>query len=257
MALWPRYVDVALSRVECPEEYAEAYIQAYLQRWGDVEPDTLKRVVDGGSSEDRLFAIFALGAAGTVLTRETLLPLLESPMVLDRWASAICLGEIGEEQAILTLCTMLTEFLPTTMSEYETCEQDPVHFRYAVLRMYAPNILYELGSSVAIPALRQGLQHTVKLEAILSAQAVKTTEMFSPVLNSSLNVLRHYQDTLAFALGRLGALGALTGVQTSERYVTNALLPKLQRQVSKSGERNPIALYCNPAFVRPHFIGLS
>jgi hypothetical protein len=298
---WPASIHWAIDRLGMDEPEISAYVNAFVQRWGGLAAGALHEALqaDPDPFEDRLFALLALGATGSDAADE-LVPFLQSPVPLERWASAICLGHVHDRRAVPGLCTMLTEFLPTRL---EVWLLDP-HNRFTFWRNWAPILLDQLGDPAAVPALRHALQHLVSLlgqEALAHDDAdlisrmgqgahtltVSEHERVWQLLNSrgpqreyqwvgapdlirtipdwvlgdsqrGLPVNTHriemrwfaaetqtlitYQDSVIHALGRLGALGALTGVAAAEVYqhvwMVQLLMAQRQREWPQTDSRH-------------------
>jgi len=69
----------------------------------------LRRVVHEGKEEDRIYALFYLGALATSEARELLSSSLTSGHRKERWASAIALGRLKDERVFTLLQTYLLE----------------------------------------------------------------------------------------------------------------------------------------------------
>ncbi|WP_141727749.1 HEAT repeat domain-containing protein, partial [Thermogemmatispora onikobensis] len=74
--------------------------EAFVERWGGVDEETLKRVLREGEGRDRLAAVFALGHSSGEGINEMLAPLLGHPDWLLRCAAACCLVLRRDERAI-------------------------------------------------------------------------------------------------------------------------------------------------------------
>src|SRR5262249_12053838 len=110
---WPDFIEYALERLsKFDTESKRACMARFRRRWRGVAADTLTHVGSEGSGEDKLFAIWALGELKTAEARDVLQSQLESSVPMERWASAISLGEMGERHALPALQLMLTDFLP-------------------------------------------------------------------------------------------------------------------------------------------------
>lgn len=158
----PGYVDYALMRLWTLEHAVtdRRYIETFSSRWNGLDQEALAHALAAGGHVDRLFAILALGHMRTPETHALLLPLLQSPDPLERWASATVLAQVGEQQTLPVLCAMLTEFLPTQLDEYFAAT---AALPYENQRSYGPRLLGMLGDVRAVPALRQALYHVVRL----------------------------------------------------------------------------------------------
>lgn len=259
---WPPYIDTAWRALSWHKDHHR--LEAFRARWGGLTPDALARAVQEGEGEEKLFAIVALGGAKLPQSRTLLLPLLHSAIPEERWASALRLGELGEQEALPALCELLTANLRTALQDFKTSNYDLADD----WRSGAPILLEKLGNPAAIPALRTALFHLVQLleqttlsEDALSEYARQEVSWEAaqwkdyPHLRAALapeppataryvigpegevrieSILRSqdelhqasmrynltgYQDLVIFALGRLGALGSLTGVPAAEPFL--------------------------------------
>jgi hypothetical protein len=123
-------------------------------------------------------------------------PYLQSPLAKQRWSSALLLGEMGEEQAVPVLCTMLTEFLPTqdvTWPSGDRVMQDWFELR----RSSAIVTLHSWRQPLVTIAMRYALEQLIQAEpySLFDTQQSHSSE-----------------DLLAYELGYRGAFGALAGL---------------------------------------------
>src|SRR6266567_8041020 len=108
---WPEYIARAFDlpgtmRAEVAEE---EQIEAFASRWGGLGLDIFKQVLEEGKGQDRVLAILAVGSSGLPEAPALLSPLLASPVLPERWASALALGEQQEALARPVLQQMLFE----------------------------------------------------------------------------------------------------------------------------------------------------
>lgn len=198
------------------DESTEHYVQEYVQRWGRVEPDAFEHAVLEGEGHDVLFGIFALGSPvyrDMPHVRQLLYRELECPIPLQRWASAMVLGECGDKRALRVLCAMLTEFLPERVEDVWIPQQGV----FEEWRINAPRLLGALGEPLAIPALRLALlriAHLLKQETFAPEDAIDPLQGLPE--KATLVV---YEDEIVYALGRLGAFGALVNLPVAEPYL--------------------------------------
>jgi hypothetical protein len=185
---------------------SEEYLDELTYYWGGVDQGSMLRALAEGDERDRLFALHALGYLGTDEAHRQLLAHLESERPLERWASAIGLGRMREERALPALVKMLTEFLPPDQ-EYRASPY------YRGWRFFAPLILGAWGKPEAIPGLRGALRAAMGVESALPAPPDESARYTS---YSEREDWVRYQDELVYALGRLDAFGALTGVEGTE-----------------------------------------
>src|SRR5260370_4826426 len=108
---WPAYIMRAVHMLETTtnEVAEEEQIEAFASRWGGLGLDIFKQVLEEGKGEDRVLAILAVGSSGLPEAPALLSPLLESPVLPERWASALALGEQQQAQARPALPPMLFE----------------------------------------------------------------------------------------------------------------------------------------------------
>jgi hypothetical protein len=174
--------------------------EAFVERWGGVDEETLKRVLREGEGRDRLAAVFALGHSSGEGINETLAPLLEHPDWLLRCAAACCLVLRRDERAIPVIERYLLTPGPTMVnSEGLICPVPEARCWYDHHKALVPWVLAEWGPESVVPVLRQALLQLWKEEE--NAEGLP-----GPV---SLNVY----EALCYALGRRGVLGALHGVR--------------------------------------------
>ncbi|MGZ3673802.1 MAG: HEAT repeat domain-containing protein [Ktedonobacterales bacterium] len=200
---YPPYILSALTSMGLWDpEQAQAYVEAFRASWGGDDEASLVWALHEGNDQDRLFAINALGATRSAAARDELLPLLESKRTLERWASALRLGELREERTLPALYRMLTEVLPPD-SEYWNSEY------YRAWRPEIPFILGEWGKPESVPALRAGLQAALRVELALDPadEADRSDVYYWPVF---------VEDAIVYALGRLGGFGALAGIDGAD-----------------------------------------
>lgn len=220
------YIDYALMRLSTLIPLrVRKYPAAFVERWGDVDEGALLRALQEGTEDDRLFALFAVGYMGSEETLAHLVPLLEGDNALERWAAATCLAQHGEKRAIPVLCTMLTEFLPETLSDYLAADSP-----FEDQRSYASTLLGGCEDVSVVPALCHALQRVARLLAQSGSSASESAwedraasggapddevRLGAEAVHSyaaMLDNLIEYRDDIIFALGRLGAVGALTGL---------------------------------------------
>lgn len=85
--------------------------QAFASRWGGLDLDAIQRAFEGGQGDDKVLAIFALGATATPEATEMLFAVLTGAdsSRMERWASAICLGRMKEQRAFPLLEALLLD----------------------------------------------------------------------------------------------------------------------------------------------------
>ena len=182
----------------------------------DPSPPPPEDVPDLG--RDMLFVLYMLGVWPehplAPQARSVLVDYLSSPHRTERWASAISLSHLRDERAIPMLLTMLTEELPQPEPwdvESEAQARDRwKQFDYAAVhaqmleRTQVPHILWRWGVRSAIPALRHTLELTARIE--------RTEAHWDPDRRWA-QYWQGYQFDLLYALARLGAFGALVGIE--------------------------------------------
>jgi hypothetical protein len=197
-------------------EYQIEEVDEFVDRWGKLIQETFLRVLREGEGEDTLFAIFALGYLGATPAREHLLPFLESAQATERWASALSLGTLREERALPVLTTLLTEnvLAQQQMLDWEqriTWQQ--TGWRYDAWLYDVIRILGAWGDPDLAPSLRHALEEIRRLvEREPPHDARKGIVWF---YNAENLLWKGLEDDLVFALGQLGAYGALSGLQCS------------------------------------------
>ncbi len=187
MTDWSAYVEHAFSMIQIIGT-DEEYIKDFAGRWGDLELTTFARALNEGEGKDQQVAAFAVGYTGSRWARNLLLPFLHHEHPELRWAAALSLGDMREEAAFPVLVNMLQEFLPP---------HPVVDDWYDMQHLYVADILGSWGNQAAVPPLRDTLAR------LWQAEQQQPT-------GGGLEAWWHYQDALAYALGRLGAFAALT-----------------------------------------------
>lgn len=193
---WPEYIDRAFRSYYYGGQYEDA-IESFAQRWGGFDAQSIARVLMQGTEEDKAVGLFILGYSDMPGAREKLLPYLQSVQPMERWVSALCLGEMKEEKALPVLISMLDEFLPPRMHPFER-DGGLYHF----WRTRIAYLFGEWGKNDLAPILRHALEKSWNIEQVDSAYHKQ--------------VWHDYQDELVYALGRLGAFGALAGFSLPE-----------------------------------------
>ncbi|MBX5456625.1 MAG: HEAT repeat domain-containing protein [Thermogemmatispora sp.] len=185
--------------------------EAFVERWGGVDEETLKRVLREGEGRDRL-AVFALGHSSCEGVNETLAPLLEHPDWLLRCAAACCLVLRRDERAIPVIERYLLTPAPIVVdSEGRVSVVPEASGWYDLYKQLIPWVLAGWGPSSLLSRLRQALLGRCKEEEDHSRP--------SPTRTGCLKAL-------SYALGRRGALGALHGIRLpgSLRWLTSLYL---------------------------------
>ena len=220
-APYPEYVEFALSFIDfADEEEQEEFIASFLRHWGDFSLDSFGRVlrqaddIDEDKEWERLFVLFGAGHTKDAQGVPLVLPYLESTRPKERWASAISMGASGDRRAVPTLCDMLTEFLPTSLSdEQKSSPDDWFFFKY---RGWAPSLLGQMGDHRAVPALRQACVH---LAALLDQDNLSPYNVFGKDVSPFVRSAVFFEATILYALGRLRAFGTLAGIPAAKPYL--------------------------------------
>jgi hypothetical protein len=243
---WPLYVFSALDLLLLSSPPSgQPYLDAFVRRWGGYDFATLLRVVragdvpmvgEEGDAQDRLFALLGLGYLRLPEARDALLPYLASARTVERWAAALGLGRLRDERARPMLEQMLTEFHPlgpaTAGDGY-----------YSTWPASVPRLLAEWGDQQAVAPLRHAL-HT----ALHAEQAVPEAppelwlvagRQIEVERDSDRTAWQRYLDEIVFALGRLAAFGALTGIEMANERLdvwrVHLVLGYLQGQHALTG----------------------
>ena len=191
MNTWPDFVDRAFRAVYYGGD-AEREIDAFAKRWHGLEPEAFTRALESGTPEEKAVALFALSYSHHPKAQAMLYAALESVEPMEQWASALCLGERKDEQALPVLLPCFEGWLPPRMHPLE--REGGLYHSW---RMRAASLLGEWGRKDLVPALRQAFDTAWKLE---QADTIDRK-----------HVWHDYQDELVYALGRLEAFGALVG----------------------------------------------
>jgi len=225
---------------QLPDEEMEERIRSFEQWWGGLDIDAMKRALQEGNEEDRLVALFMLGYLAYDETKELLAPFLASPVRKERWASAIIFGSYQDERAFALVGELLIEHLepfsppidenkirhlvfevqeraralygslkvwerfahPGLVQRWLNLEASRREYEWCMLHLHTIlDILADWNNPRAVPVLRQALQKCWYIEAYAQG---------------SLPDLHQLENTLAYMLGRLGALYALEGLEIRE-----------------------------------------
>jgi HEAT repeat protein len=158
---WPDYIIKAFDAVDLAgtEEDVEKAIESFASRWGGLDLDIFKQVLEEGKGQDRLIALFALGYSQEPEARLLLLPFLTSPHRRERWACAVCIGQLREERAIPVLKEILLEEGFENLTGDDS-SLDQADFWYETQRGRAALLLAEWNDPQIVPLLRQAPQAT-------------------------------------------------------------------------------------------------
>lgn len=206
VSTWPEYVDIAYRALGYEEYHLQ--LRVFLGRWGSIDLETFERVLHEGQCEERVLAIFALGSARISVARELLLPFPQSTEPRERWASALCLGQMREEQALAPLCELLTaNFPPKEQPESQAVGR----WFYNNCRLKAILILAEWTRPEVVPRLLTALQAYWEMEQAIIAHSH---------LGIGSRYWRWCQSRVAYALGWLGAFDLPRNMQVGERRLS-------------------------------------
>jgi HEAT repeat protein len=210
---WPGYITQAFEAVclNGTEVDLEKAIESFASRWGGLDLDIFKQVLEEGEGQDRLIALFALGSSQEPEARLLLLPFLASPHQRERWASAMCLGQLRNERAIPVLKAILLEEGVENLAGDDS-SLDEADFWYETQRECAASLLAAWHDPQIVPFLRQALQATWQRGQERAAQTGERS--FPP----------YPEDAIAFALGELGAFGALLPLEQPSPRLRIALI---------------------------------
>lgn len=199
---WPDYVAYALRYLGYEYPYDEEAIEKLQVRLGGLELDRIVQVLEEEPGEDRLFALFAVGAKDSPSVRALLAPFFESSQPKERWASALCLGEMKDERALPNLCEMITEYLPP--NEQFTSE-GYFEWHYDYWRTTVAGLLGTWERQTLVPILSAALKELWKQEQV--APSMKLL---------SIRSWQHSQDRITYALGQLKRFQLIIDVDTTE-----------------------------------------
>ena len=201
--LWPEYMYRAIGEIYYGGGNNHKYVERFARRSGGVDLDTLKRILNEGSGEDKLIAIYALGYAHAPHVQQLLAPLLQSSISLEREASAIALGRLKDERALPTLYSLLQAPFPDP-----DVAMDDDFLSMISTRMTIAAILGDWGKLSSTSVLRSALKAIWQWEQ---------QRVANPLIHDELIVSpwQAYEYELSYALGQLGTFGALTGIPFS------------------------------------------
>jgi hypothetical protein len=197
-AFWVYYTDISDPQYEK---------ERFVQRWEGFDLDTLRRVLAAGGDDEQCMALYLIAFSRVPQARELLLPYLQSSLVKQRWSSALLLGEMGEEQAVPVLCTMLSEFLPTQDVAWP-CGDRTIQDWLELRRSSAIVTLHFWRLPLVTIAMRHALEQLILAEpySLFDTQQSHWSE-----------------DLLAYELGQRAVFGALTGMRINDLRMRLAL----------------------------------
>lgn len=182
---------------------------------------------DTPEEADTTFALAILGVMRLPEVSAALVPYLTSPYAIERWLAALGLAAIHDERALPALGRMLVEFIGPNQPEGRESVAGYHAYQIQTLRSYLPQALADWGDPRLVPLVRTALIATVQAEEIElhephgPEQAIvapggrrfvgwEAWEWFRPTQRQWMKE----EHQLVYALGRLGAFGALAGVPT-------------------------------------------
>ncbi len=201
----PDYVYRAFGLVHYGGGFQPA-IESFAHRWGGLDVSAFERAFREGAGNEKIIAIFALGSLKPPGVQEMLVPLLQSAVRLERWASAIALGWLHDERALPVLHTILQYEALLPVMEPLTDES----MCYLSYRESIVSLLANWGNLSSIPILHAALKAAWGWELQLLANPPSYAEF------NLVPFWQTYQYTLAYALGQLGVFGALTDISFSD-----------------------------------------
>lgn len=213
--------EYAAHMLEYDEAQRDEAVRHFVTCYGDLSVESAIRAHREGEGDERLFALYLIGCLGTQEAFEYLLTVINSGKEAEERASVICLANHRMPQAV----PLLIEFLKGPRGTELTPEnwQDWLDASFAMSQGYVPVLLGRLGDPRAVPALREALVRTkmaidpvaanLRLRGISLEQGPEDeySDQDHLVL-ADAHLLGLYQDSIVYALGRLGALGALSGL---------------------------------------------
>ncbi len=170
--------------------------------------------------EDTLFALAALGVLRPSEAPSLLLPYLASPRAQERWLAAFGLAALHDERALPAIERMLVEFVGPHQPKWG--------YMFQLWRQWLLRLLAEWGDPRVVPFIRAGLVATVRAEEVAVPEPQGPEQVF--VVESTgkrytgqeawewfhqeVSEWTEVEHQLIYALGQLGAFGALVGVPT-------------------------------------------
>lgn len=207
-SMLPEYIKRGFAVIH-GEYIPHQVIEAFRTRWGTISNETFVRVLLEGQGVDRVIAISVLGNSGHSEMKQLLRPFLESDDPQERWASAMALGTLHDDEAVPVLVTMLTEFLPAWQYEEQLHNAD----WFEENRIHIPSILDFWDDPSLVVSLRQALHAVVRIKQAMPAS-----------LGFFRSSLHFYQDALIRSSGSRGAFGALTGLALPQETLQAAII---------------------------------
>lgn len=221
--------DYAASMLEYDPAQGEGAVLHFLTRYGDLSAAAAIQAHQQGEGDERQYALYLMGCLGTQEALDYLLTVLRSGNEAEERASAICLANHRIPQAVPALIEYLKgpkgmELTPETWREWLD-----VSFRMS--QGYVPVLLGRLGDVRAVPPLREALARMSRVidpvvadlhQRGISLELGPEDEYSEDhTVLADAHLLELYQDSIVYALGRLGAFGALSGLmlETDEQWL--------------------------------------
>jgi hypothetical protein len=122
------------------------------------------------------------------------------------------LGKLGDRRSIPVLLEILAAPFPSPAEYFATRLAE---WRYEDAKHGAAYILGELGEPSSAPTVRQALFNTLRIE---HGRPPEPSDQLDKVIWScTIRYLQDYESTLVYTLGRIKAIGALWGLDVSEK----------------------------------------
>ncbi|HEX2350115.1 MAG TPA: hypothetical protein VHI51_16885, partial [Ktedonobacterales bacterium] len=171
----------------------DGYVERFISRYGSLSLESARAALAQSDSFDHVFAIFLLGLSAYPTWQVHLRPYLTSADPWEQWSSVLCLGAVHDPAAFPLMCDLLTAQFPADPKVLT-----PGSGYLLVWRPYLARLLGAWGSREAVVPLRHALVSALELDE----------EQWNAY------DLDDFTDEVVFALGRLKAVGALTGIVT-------------------------------------------
>lgn len=231
----PDNIEYALDRVGPIIKNPEDFMRIFVDKWGGLDERAFNNALIHGVSEERMFAMFALYRTRSEEIRLRLVVQLESPVEVERWAAAICLGQWGDTRAAPVLRRMLSDHLPAHVEGY----LERAQWIYQDWRGYAPPLLADLADVDAVPDMRQTLETLI---ALLDQESPSQTLVENSGWLPGKSNLSDYEDDIVYALGRLRSFGVLTNLRVidelREKWMAQLIMGSLHGAI-RSEELQP------------------